>query len=309
MENLIAVARQVAVLFALMGVGAISRWTRLVGEEAMDGIVGLLVMVVTPCVIVTSFMRPFDASMAGGLAVAFAVAMLAMCVAIFASRFLVRHPSDDTRCVLRTAVVFSNAGFMGIPLEQAILGGDGVFYGSAYIVAFNLVIWTWGVWTMRGRGGKGDLKTVFVNPGTVGVAVGLPLFLFSVEVPAVLSRPLVHLADLNTPLAMIVIGHSLAGAKIGRVLSSGAVHIAAFARLVAFPLLVIAALMPLRGRVPREMLLAVAIAASAPVAAMVSMFAVRFRRDVDTAAALVSGTTLASVVTMPPVIALAMKLL
>ena len=156
-------------------------------------------------------------------------------------------------------------------------------------------------------GGKGDLKTVFVNPGTVGVAAGLPLFLFSAEVPEVLSRPLVHLADLNTPLAMIVIGHSLAGAKIGKVLSSGAVHVAAFARLVAFPLLVIAALLPLRGHVPREMLLAVAIAASAPVAAMVSMFAVRFRRDVDTAAALVSGTTLASVVTMPPVIALAMK--
>ncbi len=304
MENLAAVARQVAVLFALMGVGAVARWTRLVGEDAIGGIVGLLVMVVTPCVIVTSFMRPFDASMAGGLAVAFAAAMLAMCAAIFASRFLVRHPSDDTRCVLRTAVVFSNAGFMGIPLEQAILGGDGVFYGSAYIVAFNLVMWTWGVWTMGG--GNGDLKTVFVNPGTVGVAVGLPLFLFSAEVPEVLSRPLVHLADLNTPLAMIVIGHSLAGAKIGKVLSSGAVHVAAFARLVAFPLLVIAALLPLRGHVPREMLLAVAIAASAPVAAMVSMFAVRFRRDVDTAAALVSGTTLASVVTMPPVIALAM---
>lgn len=304
MENLAAVARQVAVLFVLIGVGAVARWTRLVGEDAIDGIVGLLVIVVTPCVIVSSFMRPFDASMAGGLAVAFAAAMLAMCAAIFASRFLVRHPSDDTRCVLRTAVVFSNAGFMGIPLEQAILGGDGVFYGSAYIVAFNLVMWTWGVWTMGG--GKGDLKTVFVNPGTVGVAVGLPLFLFSAEVPEVLSRPLVHLADLNTPLAMIVIGHSLAGAKIGKVLSSGAVHVAAFARLVAFPLLVIAALLPLRGNVPREMLLAVAIAASAPVAAMVSMFAVRFRRDVDTAAALVSGTTLASVVTMPPVIALAM---
>ena len=108
---------------------------------------------------------------------------------------------------------------------------------------------------------------------------------------------------------MIVIGHSLARANLGKVLRSGAAHFAALLRLVAFPLLVVAALVPLRGWVPRDMLLAVVVAASAPVAAMVSMFATRFRRDVDTAAALVSGTTLASVATMPPVIALAMKLL
>ena len=47
----------------------------------------------------------------------------------------------------------------------------------------------------------------------------------------------------------------------------------------------------------------------APVAAMVSMFATKFGRDVDTGVAVVSGTTLASIVTMPPVIALAMWLL
>ena len=148
-----------------------------------------------------------------------------------------------------------------------------------------------------------------MNPGTVGLAAGLPVFLLSIPLPAVVSAPLGHMADLNTPLAMIVIGHSLARANLGKVLRCGAAHFAAFLRLVAFPLLVVAALVPLRGRVPRDMLLAVVVAASAPVAAMVSMFATRFRRDVDTAAALVSGTTLASVATMPPVIALAMKLL
>ena len=39
---------------------------------------------------------------------------------------------------------------------------------------------------------------------------------------------------------------------------------------------------------------------------MVSMFAVRYGRDVDASVAVVSGTTLASVLTMPPVIALAL---
>ena len=292
MENLIAVARQVAVLFALIGVGAAARWTGILKDVAAEGLVDLLVIVVTPCVIANSFVRPFEPSMAGGLAAAFAIAFAAHVAAIFLAKALIRQGAADTRCVLRMTVVFSNAGFMGIPLEQAIIGADGVFYGSAYIVAFNLFMWTWGLREMQGdRGGVGML------------------FLLSIPLPAVVSAPLGHMADLNTPLAMIVIGHSLARANLGKVLRSGAAHFAAFLRLVAFPLLVVAALVPLRGRVPRDMLLAVVVAASAPVAAMVSMFATRFRRDVDTAAALVSGTTLASVATMPPVIALAMKLL
>ena len=306
MENLIAVARQVAVLFALIGVGAAARWTGILKDAAAEGLVDLLVIVVTPCVIANSFVRPFEPSMAGGLAAAFAIAFAAHVAAIFLAKALIRKGAADTRCVLRMTVVFSNAGFMGIPLEQAIIGADGVFYGSAYIVAFNLFMWTWGLREMQGdRGGVG-MRRILVNPGTVGLAAGLPVFLLSIPLPAVVSAPLGHMADLNTPLAMIVIGHSLARANLGR---SGAAHFAAFLRLVAFPLLVVAALVPLRGRVPRDMLLAVVVAASAPVAAMVSMFATRFRRDVDTAAALVSGTTLASVATMPPVIALAMKLL
>ena len=51
------------------------------------------------------------------------------------------------------------------------------------------------------------------------------------------------------------------------------------------------------------------IASSAPVAAMVTMFASKYERDVDLSVGLVSGTTLLSIATMPPVIALGMEVL
>ena len=71
----------------------------------------------------------------------------------------------------------------------------------------------------------------------------------------------------------------------------------------------IAAMYPFRHLLDRDMMLAVTIAASAPVAAMVSMFAEKFRRDVDVAVAVVSGSTILSIVTMPVIIALAMAVL
>ena len=294
MQNLATVAAQVGVLFALMAVGAVCRRVRLVDETAVKGIVNVLLLVVTPSLIVDSFQRPFDSSMMHGFFWAFAIASFAHFAVILLARLFSRG-DDKSRPVLRLAMVFSNAGFMGIPLEQAILGAEGVFYGIVYVVVFNFFMWSWGLYEMRGKvplsnsNSKLELKEkwrslrpMIVNPGTVGLAIGLPLFFASVSLPAILKTPISLLAGLNTPLAMLVIGFYLAGEDFRRVVRMPSAYLAAAVRLVAYPL---------------------------AVAAMVSMFASKFERDVDLSVGLVSGTTLLSILTMPPVIALAMEVL
>lgn len=317
MQNLATVAAQVGVLFALMAVGAVCRRVRLVDEASVKGIVNVLLLVVTPCLIIDSFQRPFDSSMMHGFFWAFAIAVSAHVAIILFARLFSRG-DDRSRPVLRLAMVFSNAGFMGIPLEQAILGSEGVFYGIVYVVVFNFFMWSWGLYEMKfkvesekfkvGFRAK-DLRPMVVNPGTVGIAIGLPLFFASVSLPAILKTPISLLAGLNTPLAMLVIGFYLAGANFRRVIRMPSAYLASAIRLVAYPLAMVALLFPLRTHFPREMMLALVTAASAPVAAMVSMFASKFERDVDLSVGLVSGTTLLSILTMPPVIAFAMEVL
>ena len=154
-----------------------------------------------------------------------------------------------------------------------------------------------------------SLRPMIVNPGTVGIAIGLPLFFASISLPAILKTPVHLLAELNTPLAMLVIGFYLAGADFRRVIRMPSAYFAAVVRLIVYPLAMVALLFPLRAHFPREMMLALVTAASAPVAAMVSMFASKFERDVDLSVGLVSGTTLLSIITMPSVIAFAMEVL
>ena len=315
MGNLAAVASQVAALFLMMGVGAALRRLRQIGDEAVGGMVNILMFVVTPCVIVDCFQRPFDGAMLGGLGLAFAFAVFGHVALIAVSALCLRGRDDDTCRTLRMATVFSNAGFMGLPLEQAILGSRGVFFGAVYVTVFNLFIWSWGVMLMRrdsdgaGDGSAARRWKMLLNPGTVGIALGLPLFLASARLPAVVAGPVHHLANLNTPLAMLAIGYSLAGARLGRVARLGRFYAAAALRLVVSPLLLVAAMFPFRRALDADMMLAMVIASSAPVAALVSIFASKFRRDVDVGVAAVSGTTLVSVVTMPVVIALAMAVL
>ena len=306
MENFLTVAGQVGILFALMGVGAVCRWTKLVDEASVKGMVNVLLLIVTPCLMVDVFQRPFEPAMLRSLAIAFGFALAAHFAMIAVVAAAVRHRSADTLPVLKVAGVFSNAGFMGIPLEQAILGDEGVFFGVVYVVVFNLLMWSWGLSVM---GGKADRRMMIVNPGTVGVAVGLPLFFLSVELPEFVGKPVSMLADLNTPLAMIVTGYYLAGARLATVARSPMAHLASALRLVFCPLAVTAAMWPWRHSLDREMMLAVVIPSSAPAAAMVTMFAVKFRRDVDMSVGIVCGTTLMSIVTMPAVISLAMEFL
>ena len=312
-DNFLIVAQQVAILFVLMGFGAAMRKAGFFKDGAIDGIVNVLILVVTPCLVVDVFQRPFDSSMLKGLGVAFAIAVLAHAAVILIARCAVRHADENIERPLRLAAVFSNAGFMGIPLEQAVLGNEGVFYGIVYVVVFNLFMWSWGLRTMcaagNREGGMGNGVKMIVNPGTVGLALGAPLFFCSVKLPEVIGVPIHHMANLNTPLAMIVIGYCLAGARFGKVLRTGPVYVATAIRLALYPLLMIAALYPLRASLDRNLMLAMVIAASAPVAAMVSMFATKFRRDVDVSVAVVSGSTLLSVLTMPVVIAFAMEVL
>ena len=306
LESLAVVAQQVGILFALMAVGFACHRTRLLSETVVRGMVDLLMLVVTPCLIVHAFERPFEPRLLAGLGWALGAAIGAHLLGILVS-FCVRDRDKRRESVLRFAVIFSNAGFMGIPLEHALLGDDGVFYGAVYVTVFNLVCWSYGLVVMAGSMKDVRVRTLFVNPGSVGIACGLPFFLFSCHLPPVLDEPLRMMADLNTPLAMIVIGWYLAAASFRPALVCGGAYLAGLLRLCAIPCVVLCILWLCRPPEP-AMAVATVVAASAPVAALTTMFAARYERDVAVSVGLVSLSTLLSILTMPPLVGCALWL-
>ncbi len=310
-ESFVIVARQVFILFLLMGVGALCHRTRLLSREAIKGLTELLVLVVTPALIVHVFQRPFDPTMLTGLEWAVAASFAAHAVGSLVAFLCIRGRNVSQRGVLRFAVIFSNAGFMGLPLEYALLGPRGVFFGAVYVVVFNLVCWSWGVMVMRGELKGIGLRALLVNPGSVGVALGLPFFLFSVKLPEVLAQPLEMVSDLNTPLAMIMIGWYLADAEFGPVMRCASAYLAGVLRLVVVPVLMVMGLWSLCRlgfTLDPTMCAAISTAAAAPVGALTTVIAARQDQDVSLSTGVVSGTTLVSMFTMPPVVGFALWL-
>ena len=242
LQDFLTVGGQVVTLFLLIAVGALCAKTRLLDDKAAKAMANLVLYIATPAVIIHSCIRPFDIQLLWGFLTVVAVAAANHLLLIVAARLAFRNPEEGRRQVLRCATVFSNAGYMAIPLQKAILGDDGVFYCAAYIIVFNVFLWTYGLMEMSGQR-RLSPKQILLNPGIIGVAVGLVLFVFSIPVPAILQSAVEHLAALNTPLPMIIIGFYLAKSDLLTALKDKTSWRCIGLRLMAMPLLALAALL------------------------------------------------------------------
>ena len=303
MERFLTVGQQVLALFILIFIGVICGKKGILQENAVRTLADLTLLIATPCVIVESFLREVEAEKLLWLGVAALAAVAVHLLSILAARLAVRDEKEARRRVLRFGVVFSNAGYMSIPLQKALLGEDGVLVGAAYLVVFNLVLWSYGLLEMSGDRRSLSVKKLVFNPGMIGLAAGLVVFLLPFPLPEVFAVPIRGLSALNTPLPMLVIGYYLGQTDLKQALRDKQAYWAAGLRLVVLPLLSLAGmwLCGLRGTV----LVSCMIAVSAPVAAATTMFATRYGQDTARSVTLVSLSTLFSALTMPLIVGLA----
>lgn len=302
-NNFYTVFIQVLILFIFMGFGFIGEKKRLISEEGSRVISDIILYFVTPCLIINSLNIEFNSDKLSGLLICLAAFSVIQILSALLVTLLFRKRSSGTNKVLRFAVVFSNVGYMGIPLQKAVLGDEGVFYGSVCVAVFNIFVWTYGIICMSGDKKQMSAKKLILNPGIIAVTIGLILFVFSLKLPAPISSAIGSMASLNTPLAMMVIGFNLSRSNMLSALKDKRVYIVSFLRLILIPIIALFVLLAfgLRG----TLLVSIIIAASAPVAAATTVFSIKYEADTELSVKLVAFTTLLSIITMSAIVALA----
>ncbi len=300
-ENFIMIAQQVLVLFVLIGVGFLCGKKKILNDASSKGMTDIVLYVVTPCVMITAFQREFSIDLMGKIAVAVLCAALILTGSIFLSLLVLRDKDESRKKVLQFAAVFSNCGFMSLPLQKAILGDDGWFYGSIFVAVFNIFVWTYGLVSMSGDKKQLSIKKLAFNPGIFGVVVALILFVCKIKLPYIISQPVSYLSDLNTPLPMLIIGFYLSKADFKKAFTDFGIYAACAVRLIVIP--VAAAVIMSLFNIDPTIVVAFIIASAAPTAATTTMFAAKYSRNVDLSVGVVASTTLISIITMPLVVA------
>ncbi len=300
-DNILMVSSYVFILFILIGVGFCTNKFKILSKTSVRDMTNFVLYFVTPCVLINSYQREFDKTMLAGLGITLIAAFSSFAINILLARLLIHDKDKIREKTLIFGSVFPNCGYMSLPLQGALLGQEGIFYGATYIAVFQIMVWTYGVLEMSRDVKNISFKKILINPGVIGTAIGLVLFLFSIKLPFVISEPISYLAALNTPIPMVIVGYHLANAnlKIKGINS----YLSIFLRLVVSPTLMLLgfSLFKISGAVA----VACVIAASAPTAANTTMFSEKFGGDTKHSATMVSLTTLLSIITMSVVVGIA----
>lgn len=298
------VVLQVGILFVLIFAGGVATKCKWIDRHGVDVMINILLYLVTPCLIIDSFLKvEFSFKTAMQLGIAGGCAVLTHLVGIAFSYLFWNEKDKRKKSVYRFGVIFSNGGFMAMPMAQALFGEQGVFYGSAYVIVFNILQWTYGISLMDLQQGKASLKKVLVNPGTIGVLIGIPLFFFRLPVPQILSEPIGYLATLNTPLAMLITGFFLVTADFKSGLFDRKMWVSFLLRLLVIPgamLLLFRFGFGLGG----VLLSCCVLPACAPCAVNTMILSAKFGGDTALASRMIALSTLLSVLTMPVLLAL-----
>ena len=321
LDSFLAVAEKVGLLFIIIALGFLCQRIKLLTEEANKCMADIVMYFVTPCVIINAFSATVYTKtelteILKNIGIVALVAVLLHLIMILSVYVLFRFKDENRRRVMRFAAVFSNAGFIALPLAQALIDTptchEGALYAAVFLAVFNIALWTWGLVDMNGDKKAMNVKKILLNPGIIGVVVGLflftsPLYITAggaagIRLPSLVSDALAALGALNLPLPMLMVGYYLGKADILAAFKDGWSYFCMAVRLVLYPLalLGILYLCGVRGNV----LTVLVIGASAPVGATTTIFSAKFGRDTDLSVRLVSLSTILSMITMPLIVGL-----
>jgi len=297
----ILIFEQLVKMFFIMLLAFICYKIKLVDQNGNRSLSNLLLMVVNPLLIITVYQgTEYDPDMVRGLLLAFVAAFLTHILGIVVSTALIRPSSGTDYSIERFNSMYSNCGFIGIPLINSVFGGNGVFYITAYMVAFNLFSWTHGVILMEKKCSLKNMKEGVLSPMFLSTIAAVVLFFLGIRIPSVVLDSMNYVADMNTPLAMMVAGFSVAQADLGKMLRNTRIYFVSFIKLILIPLLVIGVLKLMA--LPDAVAVTVLIGAACPAATTGTMMAIRYRQNYTYSSELFAMTTVLSVVTIPAVI-------
>ncbi len=206
----IIISNQIMKMFLILILGFFCYRIKLIDHQGNKTLSNLLLMVVNPLLIFDSFLQEFTPEIFQGFLIAIFLGFLSHFVGIAAGRLFFSKKISPDYNVEQFSCVYSNCGFMGIPLVNSIFGSQGVIYLTAYMLAFNVLSWTHGLFLITGNASPKQMKKGLTSPAMIGTLMGLVLFLTQLKLPSLISDTIDYITAMNTPMAMMIAGISLA---------------------------------------------------------------------------------------------------
>lgn len=312
---------QIIVILIIILIGMICYKVKLIDDATNSKLSNILLMLVNPMVIFVAYQRQFSPELLEGLLISLLLSAITHIVSIFIAYLLIRRKKREVITidgikvkkyvdnrdaeVERMSVIYSNVGFMGIPLVNGIFGTEGVFYVTASITMFNIFLWTHGVIMMSGSS-EWSLKAMLkklMSPSIIAIIVGLLCFLFQIMVPETMKTAFEYIANINTPFAMLIAGVTIGKTNFKKLLTKYRVYLVTLIKLLLIPGLLL--LLYSRFHFSEMVFIIAVIMAATPTATTGILFSIKYEKNSVLAAEIFTVTTLLCAITIPLMVKLA----
>ncbi len=281
-------------IFIIMVVGVICYKVGIIDNNTKEKLSRLSTLIVNPILIFMSFQMEYDTALLKNMGILFILAIISYVISITLAHFLLHEKEGYDLSVEKFAVTYTNCGFIGVPLGYALFGNIGVIYATVFVATFHIFCWTHGI-LLLDNGGFQPKK--LINPCLIAVCGGILCFIFQIKIPVNIAFAMNSIADMNTPLAMLLSGAIMAQLNFKNTLRKGRMFL-----IVALRLVVSSAIFALLLRfvpIDEQMRVVAAVTAACPSGAMTITMAILYGRDDYYATELFGMTTLLSIVTIP----------
>ena len=302
-----SVLYRIGIIFAILLVGALARWHKVLSKETTDGLCRIAIEATLPFLyfytLATNLSRELFFSIIRLPLFAIGLTFFFFFISWLASSAL-KLPSGHRRTFM-FLITFPNYGFLAIPLIFALFGQAGLVRIFMFNLGITLLYWTLGVAILSGSKQAKVLKNL-ANSAILALVLGLIAGVSGFAVPKFILEVSRLIGNATIPLALIVVGSILAQGNFKQAVSVKTISMLIFCRLILIPALTILFIKNLCDLGPIISAIII-LQAALPSASTTPILVKRFGGDGQLAANGVFFTTLFSIITVPLFISLALQ--
>ena len=175
------------------------------------------------------------------------LAVILFAILIFISPLFVRilRIPKNERNIYSVMLIFSNLGFMGIPIIEELYGKGAIIYVVLYSFVYSIIFYSYGIYLFEKEkalqtGEKAKIKFEWkkmINPGMVACLAALLIFAFQIDAPAPAVSFVQYLGNAAIPLSMIITGVSLAKMPLIEVFKDIKMYQFTFLKMLVIPMI------------------------------------------------------------------------
>ena len=295
---------QITIMALLMLVGIYCYRKKFLNEDHTQALSKVLLNVINPLVVFQSFLTSLTPELLKSLSGSFILSTIGFVVLILLSPLLIKRKNNPNYEVESVAFIYSNTGFIAIPLVNAIWGSEGVIYLTPALTISTFFFWTHAYTMISGNKiDKHNLLKTLTTPVYLAIYAGIFCMLTGLRPPRVINDTVSSVASMNTPLAMMVAGITIAQTDICAALRKMRSYYIVFLKVIVAPLITIALCLPFVFLGYDNLMLSVfCLSFACPTAASYVMLAVNFGKNATYCSELFVISTLFSAISLPLVV-------